>query len=769
MGLTLEQFETFHRECKEQPTWRDAADKEADYLDGNQLDSDILRKQQSIGMPPAIEPLMGPALGYVCGMEAKLRQDWRVVSNDEMADDDVAAALSVKLNEAERYSRADKACSNAFRTQAGLGVGWVEVSRNPDPFHFPYRALDIHRNEIWYDWKGSRSPDMRDHRYLIRRRWTDKEQAKLLFPKQKDLIEQAATQWQSFEQFTNDGGHSTGLQMSSGVPSVSYGAVTTPLAGDTTTAYPMLSTAYANERGSSIEEKEWRDAEHNRVALFEVWYRTWSRVLVLHLPDGRVVEYDKKNPIHVAIAGEGLTTLEHAVVSKVNLSWWIGPHKLSDEVSPYKHNRFPYVPFWNKREDRTGVPYGLARGWMYLQDTVNATLSKLRWGLSAIRTIRTEGATVDDDNTIRREVARSDADIILSKDFAKNHHVFKVERDFQLTDQQNNMLADSREGMKRVSSINSSYMGEASQARSGLANANLVEQASLGQGELFDNFQISRNEVGELLLAMIIEDTTGTQMSVMLKGDVNTEPRTIKLNTPHPDGYLTNDVSRTRTKVVLEDVPSSPSYRGQQLAAMGEVYKSIPPLFQQVLLPQMMELMDLPHKDAAIAAVRKATMQPSPEQIQQQIDDAVQQALMKAGVQQKMEQLAQNDDLNKAKIKKLSAEAVATTTTASFEAMQAAGVVIAAPEAAPVADEIMRGAGYEPASPAGVSPNIASVVPSARSNPVAPGAGTHPNMPVSPAAGQPPPASVKSVQPNTPASPAIGVSRGIETPRNEGV
>ena len=137
-GLTLEQFESFHKEVKAQPPWRTAADKEADYLDGQQLDSDILRKQQAIGLPPAIEPLMGPALGYVCGMEAKLRRDWRVKPNsDKSDDDDVAEALNVKLNEAERHSKADKACSNAFRTQAGLGVGWVEVSRDNDPFQVP--------------------------------------------------------------------------------------------------------------------------------------------------------------------------------------------------------------------------------------------------------------------------------------------------------------------------------------------------------------------------------------------------------------------------------------------------------------------------------------------------------------------------------------------------------------------------------------------------------------------------------------------------------
>ncbi len=741
-GLTLAQFESFHKEVKAQPPWRSAADKEADYLDGQQLDSDILRKQQAVGLPPAIEPLMGPALSYVCGLEAKLRRDWRVVPNSDVADDDVAEALNVRLNEAERHSKADKACSNAFRPQAGLGIGWVEVSRNHDPFKYPYRALDVHRNEIWYDFKGSRDPAMQDHRYLIRRRWTDKEQAKLLFPDKAALIEKAATNWQSFEQFTPDGGHSTGLHMSVSGNAASYGAVTTPLPGDTLTSYPMLAASYQSERGSSIEEQEWRDSENKRVALFEVWYRVWSRVLVLRSPDGRVVEYDPNNEAHVTAIGAGMIAPEYAIVSKVYLSWWLGPHKLSDEPSPYKHNRFPYVPFWNRREDRTGVPYGLARGWMYLQDTVNATLSKLRWGLSAVRTIRTEGATVDDDNTVRREVARSDADIVLVKDFTQKQHVFKVERDFQLTDQQNNMLSDSREGLKRVSAINSSYMGEASQARSGLANASLVEQASLGQGELFDNFQASRNEVGELLLSMIIEDMTGVQTTVSLPGTVSAAPRTVTLNAPHPDGYLTNDVSRTMLKVVLEDVPTSSSYRGQQLTAMSEVYKSIPPEFQRALVPQMLALMDVPHKDEAIKAIREAMKQPTEEQIQQQIDNAVAEALAKAGTDARTQKIAQDGKLIDAKVNKLNADTVVAGTLGAYQAMEAAGIVIATPGVAPVADEILKGSGYQTPTPGGVNPMIESVAPA----PLPESGNTHPNMPA------PPP------------SPAIGAARGIETP-----
>ena len=194
-GLSRAQFEKWHEEIKKQPAWRTHADRESDYYDGNQLDSDALRKAKSIGMAPAIEPLIGPVIDSVLGMEAQRRTDWRVIPDSEDGTgDDVATALNHKLNTAERHARADKACSEAFAGQAKVGIGWVEVSRDPNPFHYPYRCTNVPRNEVYWDWRA-KELDLSDARYLIRRKWTDREQAALLFPDQAPLIRQASTGW----------------------------------------------------------------------------------------------------------------------------------------------------------------------------------------------------------------------------------------------------------------------------------------------------------------------------------------------------------------------------------------------------------------------------------------------------------------------------------------------------------------------------------------------------------------------------------------------
>lgn len=107
LAFTLEEYTELMREIEEQPRWRSTADKEMDYADGNQLDSELLQRQKDLGIPPAVEDLVGPALLSIQGYEATIRTDWRVTPNGGSGGQDVADALNYQLNQAERESRAD--------------------------------------------------------------------------------------------------------------------------------------------------------------------------------------------------------------------------------------------------------------------------------------------------------------------------------------------------------------------------------------------------------------------------------------------------------------------------------------------------------------------------------------------------------------------------------------------------------------------------------------------------------------------------------------
>ena len=678
-ALTQYEYQDIIREIEEQPNWRRTADKEMDYADGNQLDSALLRKQAELGIPPAVEDLVGPALLSIQGYEATIRTDWRVTPNGEPDGQDIADALNYKLNQAEKASKADRACSKAFRPQIGCGVGWVEVSKESDPFKYPYRCVPVHRNEIHWDMKAVES-DLSDGRWLRRQRWLSPERIALVFPQHKELIQQCKTGggnwWSHMETSTLDGGMSTGLQ-----------------------------NAWAEGRAWTMQEDRWYNPTTKELCMAEVWYRRWVRVPVLKTPDGRVVEYDENNLAHCIAAANGSAPVVQATVTRIRRSYWLGPHCLFDGPSPYSHRHFPYVPFFGFREDQTGAPYGYVRGMKYAQDALNSGNAKLRWGMSVTRVERTKGAVDMTDAQLRRQVARPDADIVLNaQHMATPGARFEVKRDYQLTDQHYQMLQDNRATIERVSNITSGFTGRKGNATSGLQEQTQVEQSNQSLAHIMDNFRASRTQMGDLLLSMIIDDIGTAKHAVIIEGDAVKPDRTVMLNTPELDPatnipYLSNDLQRTRLKVALDDVPSTNSYRGQQLNAMSEAIKSMPAQYQAAVLPFLVSLMDVPFKRDVVEAIRGAAQQEDPAQVEKRVRSDVANEI-------KGRELDIKERKVDSEIKGLDANTLQTIVQAMFSAMQGGAQVAQMPMVAPIADKIMQSAGYQPPNPGGVDPNF---------------------------------------------------------------
>lgn len=682
--LTLTEYTDIQAEYEQQPAWRAIADKEMDYADGNQLDSELLRKQAALGIPPAVEDLIGPALLSIQGYEATTRTDWRVTPNGEVGGQDVSDALNYRLNTAERQANADRSCSDAFRTQIGVGIGWVEVARESDPFKFAYRTGVVNRNEIAWDMKCG--DDWESCRWLRRQRWLTPDRIALVFPQHAELIgmvgKSGAGWWGSIDMDTWKGGQSTGLR-----------------------------NAWNEARSWTVSEDRWYNPTSKEICLAELWYRRWVQVFVLKTPDGRVVEYDEKNLAHNIALAAGRVSPKKATVCRVRRSYWLGPHCLHDGPSPYTHRHFPYVPFFGFREDATGIPYGYVRGMKYAQDSLNSGISKLRWGMNVVRVERTKGAVAMSDDVFRRTVARVDADIVLDDaHMVKPGARFEVKRDYTLTDQHFQMLNDNRQAIQRTSAVTAGFMGKEGTARSGLQEQTQVEQSNQSLARMMDNFRAARTLMGELLLAMIIEDIGQQRTEVIIEGDAVRDDRTVVLNEPQRDEatgaiYLSNDLLRTRLKVALEDVPSTNSYRGQQLNAMSEAVKSMPQQYQVAILPFLVSLMDVPFKRDVVEAIRNVDAQGSPEQVEQRIQQAVQEALSKAGNDIKLRELELKERKADSEMKGMDAKTMLTIIQAMFSSMQGAAQVAQMPMIAPVADKMMQGAGYKPV-PGGVDPNF---------------------------------------------------------------
>ena len=507
-----------------------------------------------------------------------------------------------------------------------------------------------------------------------------------VFPEHKELIRRfgkAGTAWWSEYDGYDQGGASTGLNR-----------------------------AFDVAREWTTAEDRWYNPFNKEVCVTELWYRRWSDVIVLRSPDGRVVEFDGKNPAHLHAIANNLVQFRRATAAKVRRSYWLGPHVLFDGPTPYAHRYFPYVPFWGFREDQTNVPFGYIRNMLYQQDTLNSGNSRLRWGMAAYRTTRTKGAVAMTDDQFRRTVGRLDADVVLDPaHMAQPGATFKVERDYQMNAQQLDMLQNARQAIERVNpAAAGAFSGRRGTATSGVQEATQVEQANQSLAHMMGNFKRGRTQVGELLLSMVVQELGSHEHTIVIEGDAVRADRTVTINKSEVDEagypYLSNDLQRTRLMVTLEDVPSTASFRGQQLQAMSETIKSLPAQYQAAAMPFLASLMDVPFKRELVESLRVAGAQETPEQVEQRIKQAVADAIKQSGHELKARELDMKERLTEAQVKQIMAQAVQTGVQAVFSAMQGGAQVAQMPMIAPIADAIMQGAGYQRPSPGGDDPNF---------------------------------------------------------------
>lgn len=630
--LPRQHVEQFLAEVQMQPGWRREADRASDYYDGNQLDPDTAEKLRDRGQPPLISNLIKPTIDTVLGMEAKTRSDWRVrPEDDEHCSDELAEALSLKLKFAETESRADRACSDAYAAQCKAGLGWVEVAREGDPFRCPYRVKYIHRREIHWDWRAEQ-PDLSDARYLIRRRWLELDHAVAMFPQYATLLRMTVSAWTGFD----------------------------PVMDQDT----KLIQSFDIERDTRMSATDWRDMESQRVCLSEIWYRKWVRGYVMTLPNGTVLEADFKNPRHAEAILAGIAEVKQATFQKVRLAWYAGPHFLYDVPSPYKHNKFPYVPFFGYREDLTGAPYGLVRAMMSPQDEVNARKSKMLWSLNSRRVI-TDADAVTNHPATAQEVARSDAYVVLNPN-RKPQSQFRVEPGGDLAAQQFQVMQESKQEIAEASGIHKSMMGQQSGATSGVAITGLIEQGLNTLAEINDNYRYARRLVGEMLFELVQHDLSQRPGKVTV--GQGKSKKIIPLNFPQQDPktgqtVMLNDVRAVRAKVVLDDIPSTPTYRAEQLRMLSEITKSLPPELQGFVIDFVVEATDMPKRHELADRLRQAVGIQDPEaQAQAALQQAQQQQEM-LDLEKKLKVLQAAETA--ARIKKITAEALAAMARAT--------------------------------------------------------------------------------------------------------
>ena len=607
------QLQALCSDIDSQPKWRDAANKACAYYDGDQLPPEVLQVLKDRGQPMTIHNLIAPTVDGVLGMEAKTRTDL-VVMSDEPDDETekLAEAINAEFADACRLGNMNKARSDAYAEQIKAGLSWVEVRRNSDPFGPEFKVSTVSRNEVFWDWL-SREADLSDCRWLMRSRWMDTDEAKATFPGMAQVIDYAIDDWRGFVDTT----------VTEGQPS------------------PLMS-AWEEYQSWDRKENEWLQRERRRVLLQVVYYRTFERLPVIELSNGRVVAFDKNNLMHAVAVASGRVQVRVGRVSRIREAWFVGPHFIVDRPCSAPQGMFPLVPFWGYRKDKTGEPYGLISRAIPAQDEVNFRRIKLTWLLQAKRVIMDEDATQLSDNELMEQIERPDGIIKLNparKNQKSVADVFRVEQDFQVASQQFQVMQESEKLIQDTMGVYSAFLGQDSNASSGVAISNLVEQGATTLAEINDNYQFACQQVGRLLLAYLLDDLKKRRNhAVVINRDDRQRRQTIVLNAEGDNGELTNDISRLNTHIALAPVQQTPAFKAQLAQRMSEVIQGLPPQVQAVVLDLWVNLLDVPQKQEFVERIRAALGTPkSPDEMTPEEQQAAQQQQAQEQQQQELQ------------------------------------------------------------------------------------------------------------------------------------
>lgn len=585
-----------------EPEWRREAELETSYYDNDQLGMQTLLRMKELGIPPVQVNMIAPAIDAVAGWEAISRADLMAAPENEDSYD-IAQALNVKLKEALRLTEFNRHVGEAFKTCVKIGVSWLEVRRNRDPFLYPYVVDAVPWREMYWDYRARRA-DLSDARFIVRARWFDTDELIQAFPRHEDMIQSAplrdnkawAGEWEAV--FNDDLAHD-------------------------------LANSLGSERRFTLEQDEWRQLARGRRRLFEILYYVPKQVEVLRFRDGFTVELDHGNPLHLQALQAGMASYRTGATQAWRQAWYLGPHRLGDR--PIPDNLPHYIPMVAYRKDSNGAPYGLIRRMRSPQEALNARYSRMLYDLSS-RKYAVDDDAVDNHQDTAEELNKVNAYLVLRGDRRSESGIQQLPTadTSQMTYQ---LMQEAKMNIFDVTGLHPEFYGRtAGQAQSGIAIESLIEQTTQVLGVVVDNYRAAKTAAGRLLMAMLVNDLSEEDdYAVDLQEGADGRRRTVVLNAQRADGGRDNDLMMTRMRVALADTPASVTFHQQRFQSLVEIVKSMPPEMQAVMMDLVVRAASLPDSEEILERIRAMTgFGPEPK-------DPEKRAEMQAAMQQQQE------------------------------------------------------------------------------------------------------------------------------------
>lgn len=553
--------------------------RDHDVYDGDSWSEEDREDIESRGQKAINFNRVKPTCDWLIGSEKKNRIDYNVLPRTQ-EDSKGAEVKTQVLKYLSDVNHLPVERSQAFKDAVISGLGWLEAGKCNEPGEEPiFIDYEDWRN-LWYDPLSVRL-DMKDCRFMIRRKRVDLDVACAMFPRFASELKHVARTNQ-YDDRWDDYSDDLDTDLEANIEDMS---------GDETGEY----------------------SGRSRIELVECWYRTPEEVMVLRDGTERLgtlngVRYHEHEPSHKNLVEKGYATTVNAIRMVMRCMIISGNTILQDIESPYNHGRFPFVPIWGYRKKRDNTQYGVVRNLRDIQDDLNKRRSKALFILATNQIIMDEDA-VDEEyiDDLAYEVSRPDG--IIRK---KSGRELEIRNDRSLAREHVEMMSQDAEYIESVGGVTDEQMGRETNAVSGRAIEKRQEQGNIVNSELFDNLRVSTQLLGEILLSLVEQFYTEEKI-IRLTNEKN-QPEFVSLNQPDPvTGEVLNSITAAKADFVVDEAAFSASVRRATFETLMEMMTKMPPEISLQLLDLVVALSDIPGKDDLVARIRMVNGMTDPD------------------------------------------------------------------------------------------------------------------------------------------------------------
>jgi hypothetical protein len=641
----------FHEATRQASNRRQMAKCEA-YYDNEQIARKRADDLRDRGQDPVVYNEIAPAIDWMIGTEIRNRTDFVVVpeeEGEEAADEAQAKTKTMKWLDATNKASFER--SDAVQSQLKAGLGWVEVGvRGDRSGPIVFIGGDSWRNHL-HDSQATKR-GFTDGRYHFRIKVVDLDVAIACFPDKETELRRVMQEGDQLNSF--------GAWLGSGLIS-----------------------------GLDHFDGSWEPDEFNTARPVDV-FNPRERVML--------VECWHREPIKRKLDDEGLGD---PVTWEIRVTIMTEHDVLHTDVSPFRHELFPFIPYVAYVKRSTGMPYSPIVRMIGPQDALNMRMGRSVWE-AAKNQVKMERTAIDaevmDIEEIRAELDDPNG-IAVFADGALSAGRVQERDDLGKAQRQLQLAEHDLMHLRQTSGVTSENRGLDSNATSGKAVLAKADQGSILTAQLVDNQYFARQMEGEMVLSLM-EQFMVTPRTITIPGDAKHE--FLKINEQQADGSYRNDITKRRSRFVVSEQAWKQNYAEAAFEQLMQVFTQLAAAAPNVVIAMLDVLFEihpnLPKKALILQRIRQVTGQSSPDgklTPEQQQAQQMAAAKAKAEFEAHMAQLKATVLEAQAKGEKLEAEGMAKRLETIYMAAQAAQVAVQIPGAMPVADQLLKSAGFE--------------------------------------------------------------------------